>query len=432
MALASTGVHAQSTTAQDQVTFSKDVAPILYENCVSCHRPGEIAPMSLLTYAEARPWARAMRQKVTSRTMPPWFLDRHIGIQSYKNDPSLTDQEIDTIAKWVDAGAPQGNPADMPPMPNNAGASTWKIGEPDLVVEYPAYHVPATGPDLYGELFVPFGTDKPRYIKSIQTRIPDEASRKVVHHALSYAVSPNDDADNMGDDSGSGLFLVEYASGKSATFYPDDVGVLLPPDMNAKVSYHLHSIGEDVNARIQIGIQFYPEDYVPKHVQWSKQLGQDSALDIDVPAGEIARRDGYTRLNKNARLIAWQPHMHAIGSYQCLELIYPVTPVQRETVTCASWDYNWHTIYNYEDDVTPIVPKGTLLHVISWFDNTAENRANPDPKNWVGAGTGRTIDEMGFSWIGWYDMTDQEYADAIAARKAEREMSAPSGQQQQQ
>jgi len=168
---------------------------------------------------------------------------------------------------------------------------------------------------------------------------------------------------------------------------------------------------------------------VPKKVQWSKQLGQDAAPDLDIPSDAIVRRDGYTRLNSAAHITAWQPHMHIRGKYQCLELIYPGEPVRTETVTCASWNYNWHTIYNYQEDVAPIVPAGTLLHVISWYDNTTANRYNPDPKNWVGAGTGRTIDEMGFSWIGWYDLSDAEYKAALAARKAAANTT--TGQQQQ-
>jgi hypothetical protein len=117
---------------------------------------------------------------------------------------------------------------------------------------------------------------------------------------------------------------------------------------------------------------------------------------------------------------------------QCLELIYPGEPVKNETVSCARWNYNWHTIYNYEDDVAPIVPAGTLLHVITWFDNTPANKFNPDPKNWVGAGTGRTIDEMGFSWIGWYDLTDEEYKAELAARKTAQQQPRVTQQQQQQ
>jgi hypothetical protein len=351
--------------------------------------------------------------------MPPWFIDRTLGIQKYKNDPSLSDAEIATIVKWVDSGAAQGNPADMPAMPKPTDATAWRIGTPDLVVKYPAYTVPKAGPDLYGALFEPFGTTEDRYIKAIQTRVSDQGSRKVVHHALSYAVDPSDMSDT-GDDSGggSGQFLVEYASGKNAEIYPPDSGLLLQAGQNAKVSYHLHSIGEEVQAKMELGIVFYPKGEVPKHVRWSKQLGQEAATDLDIPANAVTRRDGYTRLNKAARLTAWQPHTHIRGKYQCLELIYPGQPVRTETVSCANWNYNWHTIYNYEDDVAPLVPAGTLLHVITWFDNTTANKFNPDPKNWVGAGTGRTIDEMGFSWIGWYDMTDDEYKAELAARKA--------------
>jgi hypothetical protein len=184
--------------------------------------------MSLLTYNDARPWARSIKERVSKREMPPWFLDKTIGIQKYKEDPSLTDEEVATIVKWVDSGAPQGNPADAPPPPKSDDVMAWKIGKPDLVVEYPVFHMPATGPDLYGQLTAPFNTTEDRYIKAIQTRVVDGNSRKVIHHALSFAVDPDDDS-AMGDDSGggSGQFLVEYASGKNATFYTDDTGLPL-------------------------------------------------------------------------------------------------------------------------------------------------------------------------------------------------------------
>ena len=421
----------QRPATEGQMTFTRDVAPILYRSCVRCHRPGEIAPMSLLTYTDARPWAQSIKQRVTRREMPPWFLDKTIGIQKYKNDPSLGDDEIATIIKWVDTGAMQGNPADMPTAPDFDDVTTWRIGTPDVIVKYPAFKMPAVGPDLYGTLTAAIGTTEDRYIKAIQSRVVDADSRKVVHHALSYAVEPGDESE-MGDDAGggSGLFLVEYASGKNATFAAPDSGMLLKPGQNARVSYHFHSIGAEVQAKIELGIVFYPKGYVPKHVQWSKQLGQESAPDLDIPANSIVRRDGYTRLNSAAKLTAWQPHMHIRGKYQCLELIYPGEPVKTETVTCASWNYNWHTIYNYEDEVAPIVPAGTLLHVISWFDNTAANKYNPDPKNWVGAGTGRTIDEMGFSWIGWYDLTDAEYKAELAARKTAQQPRTTTDRQQ--
>src|SRR5712691_3223976 len=163
----------RAPTVGAQVTFTKDVAPILYRSCIRCHRPEEIAPMSLLTYNDARPWAQAIKERVSKREMPPWFLDRTIGIQKYKNDPSLRDDEIATIVRWADAGAVQGNPADMPAMPNFDDMTTWRIGTPDLIVKYPAFKMPATGADLYGTLTASFGTTEDRYIKAIQSRVVD-------------------------------------------------------------------------------------------------------------------------------------------------------------------------------------------------------------------------------------------------------------------
>src|SRR5947207_6975811 len=192
-----------SPRADRPVTFTKDVAPIMNRSCVRCHRPDEIAPMSLLTYADARPWARSIKERVSKREMPPWFLDKTIGIQKYKNDPSLRDDEIATIVRWADSGAVQGNPADMPAMPNFDDMTTWRIGTPDLIVKYPAFKMPATGPDLYGILTAPFGTTEDRYIKAIQSRVVDINSRKIVHHALSFAVSPDEESET-GDDSGGG------------------------------------------------------------------------------------------------------------------------------------------------------------------------------------------------------------------------------------
>ena len=411
------GAAAQGTEAAP--TFANDVAPILYRSCVNCHRPGQIAPMSLLNYQEVRPWARSIRNKVETRAMPPWHLDRRLGIQAFKNDPSLTDGEIATILAWVDAGAPQGNPADTPAAPEFAPADAWQIGEPDLVVQFPTYTVPAAGPDLFGNLFTDMGLEEDRYITAIQTRPIGDKAREVVHHALSYAVEPSaDEADMSG-----GLFLVEYASGKQAEIYPPDSGLLLPGGSQARLSYHLHSVGEPVDAAVELGINFLPKDETPTHIRYSKQLGGSQGVTtgiLDIPAGEVSRSDGYARFSKAARITMFQPHMHMLGTYQCIEFIYPTQPVRAETVNCAGFDYNWHMNYNYEDDVAPLIPAGTILHVSSWFDNSAANRGNVDPSNWVGNG-GRTIDEMGFAWIGWHDMTDEEYEAAVVERQAARE-----------
>jgi hypothetical protein len=424
---------AQTPAGSRQPTFTKDVAPILQRSCVNCHRAGESAPMALMTYEDVRPWARAVKARTLAREMPPWHMDKTIGITKFKNDPSLSDDEIQTIARWVDGGAPRGNPADMPPLRQFAEAGTWDF-TPDLVVKFPPYRVPAAGPDLYGNIYADIPITKDRYIQAIQTRAATPQSRKVVHHALSYAVDDPDQAvsgdDSRGGDGGD--FLVEYASGKNAEWYTGDSGVLLKAGKKAMVSYHLHSVGEPVDAHIELAMKLHPEGYVPKHVRWSKQLAQSTA-ELDIPGNTIARVDGYTVLHQNARILSFQPHMHIRGKRQCLEFIYPTggPSAKAEMVSCSNFNYNWHINYTYADDVAPLVPKGTILHLITWHDNTSTNKGNPDPKNWVGDGQ-RTIDEMGFAWIGWYDLTDDQYRAELAARKALRERRTQTTQQQQQ
>ena len=424
---------AQTSSASDQPTFAKDVAPILQRSCVSCHRAGEMAPMSLQTYEEARPWARSIKARTASHEMPPFHIDKSIGITSFKNDPSLTSDEIATIGRWVDAGAPRGNPADMPAPRQFADTSAWQF-KPDIVVKFPAYKVPAAGPDLYGNLYADIPISKDRYIQAVQTRAATPGSRKVVHHALTYAVD-SDDKDVSGDDSAGvdgGDFLVEYASGKNAEVYTGDSGVLLQAGKKAMVTYHLHSVGEETDAMIEVAMKLFPEGYVPKHIRWSKQLAQPTS-DIDIPGGTVARIDGYVVMHKAARILSFQPHMHIRGKRQCLELIYPTggASAKTEMISCTNFSYNWHLNYTYNDDAAPLIPAGTMLHVITWHDNSPSNRANPDPKNWVGDGQ-RTIDEMGFAWIGWYDMTDEEYKAELETRKAERAKKANTTQQQQQ
>ncbi|MEX2583296.1 MAG: cytochrome c [Gemmatimonadota bacterium] len=402
-----------ASAEEEAVTYAGDVAAVLNENCVSCHREGGVAPMSLTTYEEVRPWARLIQLRTETRQMPPWHIDPNIGIQKFKGDISLSDEEIATLGDWVDSGAPMGDPAELPKSPEFATLEGWEIEDPDLVVEW-EYDVPAVGPDHFGDIYSePIELQEDRYIKAIESRAVDSNSRRVVHHALSYAQGPGTGGANE-------QFLVEYASGKRAEFYPDDAGVLLPAGTKVRLSYHMHPVGEEITAKFQLGIVLHPKGYEPTHRRWTKQLGQRSAL-IDLPPNQVTRTDGYVYFHENTKITAWQPHMHALGTYQCLELIYPTAgaTAKTETVNCARWDYNWHTIYNYADDVAPIAPKGTVGHIISYFDNTAKNAGNHDPDNWTGDGP-RTIDEMSFSWIGWVELTDEEYKAELQKREQSR------------
>ena len=239
------------------------------------------------------------------------------------------------------------------------------------------------------------------------------------------SVGDDPTANSANDDDG-GQFIVEYASGKAPEIFPEDSGILLKAGNSFKLGTHLHSIGEEVKAEIEVGMQLYPKGQVPKYIRYSTHHGDprpNADESLDIPAGEITRVDGYTLHSKPGKIIAFQPHMHTRGKYQCLELIYPSNPskvMKREIINCANWSYNWHLVYNYADEVAPIVPAGTIIHIISWHDNTTANRYNPDPKNWVGYGQ-RTIDDMGFAWIGWYDLTQEEYDQELAARTKARQ-----------
>jgi hypothetical protein len=424
MSVTLTGQTPERAT-QPAVTFTRDVAPIFQKSCQACHRAGQMAPMSLITYQEVRPWVRSIKQRVVDREMPPWGIDPHVGIQSFKNDPSLRRDEIDTIVKWVDGGAPMGNPADMPKARVFDDSAKWHIGQPDLVVTSPAHKVPAEASDWWGSYFVDTGLTEDRYIKAIESK-PGKTA--VVHHLLTFAVDGADDTDSNGDDSNAeaGEFLNEFAVGKNGDLFPEGSGRLLKAGSKIKFDFHYHSVGEEITDQSQLGIVFYPKGYVPKHLEYSKQLGQPTEP-LDIPSGAAwVRSDGYQRFNKSGKITAFQPHMHTRGKRQCIELIYPDN--KTEQISCSNFSFNWHIVHVYADDAAPIYPAGTVLHVISWHDNSA-NKINPDPRNWVGSGN-RTIDEMGFAWISWYDMTDEEYKVELEGRSGAKKATTTASPQQ--
>ena len=414
----------QSASSQAPVTFTKDVAPILQENCQVCHRPGSIAPMSLLTYEEARPWARSIKEQVILRQMPPWYIDKNVGVQHFSNDRSLTDDEINTIVKWVDAGAPQGRAADMPPARQFAASETWQIGEPDVIVTLPKdIVVKAKAPDQWPDILVDPRLTEDRYIKGVQI-IPMKGY-PVIHHIRTSIVEPSDAGRGSGqldDTDGSlevgeqGVFLNEYALGKQGDVFTDGSGRLIKAGTKVNFQLHVHSNGkEDIATNVALGLKFYPPGYVPKHVISSTTV---SAPQVDLrPHADNVRSDGYLVLKKAARLLSFQAHMHNRGKAECLEAIYPTGRV--ETLSCARFRFNWHINYVYGDDVAPLLPAGTVLHSIMWHDNSSRNPFNPDPDAQITYGQ-RTVDEMASAWISWYYMSDEELKAETEARRARR------------
>jgi mono/diheme cytochrome c family protein len=409
---------AQTANPEGPVTFAKDVAPILQKSCQNCHRPGSVAPMSLLTYEDARPWARSIKTKVAAREMPPWHIDKNIGITKFKDDPSLTDGEIATIAKWVDSGAPMGNPGDMPPPRQFNDSDRWHIA-PDVIVQMDKpYVLTAAGPDNIVDVLIDPGFKEDMYIAAIESKPLDAKSFKVVHHFTTNLVEdPNDDP--------TGLFLNEYALGKNADIFPPNSGRLVKAGTKINFNLHLNPRGEQTPVRVAVAWKVLPKGVVPKYVAFTQHMGD--VQDLDIPAGAISRHDGYFRLPKPALMASFQPHMHNRGKAQCIEAIYPDVradsarpgPARTETISCvSSYQFGWHITYPYADDVAPLLPAGTIMHVISWHDNTSANRWNPNPRNWVGQGQ-RSIDEMSFAWVTLTYLAEDDYQRRVAERTSQ-------------
>ncbi len=385
-----------------------------------------MAPMSLLTYADVRPWASAIKQRVAKREMPPWEIDRTIGIQNYKNDLSLSDAEIATVIGWIDSGAPEGNRSDLPPAKKFQPLDVWQIGTPDLVVEIPeTFIVKAVGPDVWPSITVDPHLPEDRYLVAVETR-PLEGF-DVVHHDTVNAIAPGtEDATTAGDGNSLGVFLTNYALGKNGDVYGNDAGRLLKAGSQIHFNVHFHSIGQERKVRIALALKFHPKGYVPKHINRVSSVGQVTDLDIPPHAANV-RFDGYTFLTKPSRLISFQPHMHNLGKSMCLEAIYPRVspehPTQVETLSCVDrFDFTFRQVYEYQDAAQPILPAGTVLHVIAGFDNSQGNKRSVDPENWVGYGN-RVNDEMSFAWVDQYDLTDEEYRQMTAERAAKKTQS---------
>jgi hypothetical protein len=366
--------------------------------------------MSLLTYEEARPWAKSIKQKVAAREMPPWYVDKNIGVRHFQNDVSLSDQEIATIVKWADGGAPKGDPADMPPPRKFDDSDQWHL-HPDLIVQLPKDRIiPAKGADQWIDVLVDAGLTEDRYIKGIEVK-PVRGFR-AVHHVTTSMKSEDDgdDGDNV-----QGAFLNEYALGKNADVFPDGAGRLIKAGTKINFNLHLHSIGQETPANVALALEFYPKGYKPKYSETTEKIGDPKDLDIP-PNTDNVRFDAYQTLAKPARLLSFQPHMHNRGKASCMEAIYPGGH-KVEMLSCVShYQFAWHLVYLYSEDDQPLLPAGTVLHLTSWYDNSQQNKFNPDPDNTITYGQ-RTIDEMGGAWVSYYTLSEEEYKQQVEARK---------------
>ncbi|PYR46875.1 MAG: hypothetical protein DMF89_20660 [Acidobacteria bacterium] len=399
-------------------TFAKDIAPILQQKCQACHQPNGMAPMSLITYEDVRPWASAIKRKTQAREMPPWDIDKTVGIQEFKNDISLSDAQIQTIVSWVDSGAPLGSRADLPPPVKWPDTTEWQaereLGRPpDLVIKSPPFTVKATGLDQWFEPKVKLDLTGTRWMMASETR-PVLRSRKLTHHANSFKRNPNRPGQST---------VSRFVIGKPYDALPKDVGTLFEPGDQVTFNIHYFPMGEEVrDAFVEVGVWFYPEGYVPKLKTNGPEGGTFSSYRntgdrpqvLLIPPNGRQMTQAMHVLQKPAKIYSVRAHMHLRGVAQSIEAIYP--DGHQEILSKMGWNHRWQITYQYEDHVQPLLPKGTVLVVTSWYDNTSANRNNPDPDQWVVHGR-RTGDDMSHAAVGitYYDR-EEDFRAAVNER----------------
>jgi mono/diheme cytochrome c family protein len=375
---------ASRAAAAATVTFAKDVAPILYSNCISCHRPGEVAPMSLRTYDEVRPWARSIKQKVQSRQMPPWFADPAHG--SFKNDARLTDTQIDTIVKWVDAGAPRGNAADEPKPP--ALTEGWQLGEPDYVITLPTIDVPAAGKDIFPTPNLTIDIPEDRWIRALEIR---PSNREVTHHTVLFLAGANVGQSGFID------LLGVWAVGTNATVYPEGVGRWIRKGQQLRTNLHYHPNGKAQTDTTRVGL-YFGRGELKKEV--ASAVAGDMAFRIPAGAKNHEMRALFP-IDQDINIVSYFPHMHFRGKDMTLTALLPDGKKQT-LLSVPSYDFNWQ-LYYYPTAPVPL-PKGTIVEAVAHYDNSADNPNNPDPTRDVTFGE-QTNDEMMF---GVFDFTPKD------------------------
>lgn len=432
---ASARVSAQRAAAAGDLTFTKDIAPILQRSCQNCHRPDGVAPMSLVTYEDVRPWVRSIKLRTSigprAGVMPPWYVEKNIGIQQFHNDPSLSDEEIAKIGRWVDAGAPRGNPADMPPAKVWADNRAWQIGTPDLILKSNELTVKGDAPDWWGEIpSIPTGLTEDRYVAALEIKEvndvessagPNRATvggRFVFHHMIwrTQVLDPNNpkpgEAPSIVADEESVNWPVHEVGRNPDFFDPKSARLLKAGSYIVSDSVHLHSNGRDTKSHLEIGFKFQPKDYKPTYRRAVFGLG--NGVDIDIKAMEPNQQlHAYTVLQQHTKIISFEPHLHAPGARMCLEAIWGYNI---QTLNCVGYDHNWVRGYDYTDDSAPLLPKGTILHIIGYMDNSPSNKNVPDPRNWQGSGN-RSVANMFIDLGMRVALTDEQFQEEMAKRR---------------
>jgi hypothetical protein len=395
-------------TAQTRaVTYHEDVVPVLQKHCQTCHRPGEAAPFSMLTYKDTRPWASSMKRAAVSRKMPPWHADPTVG--HFGNDRRLSQEEIDVIARWADTGAAEGDPKKAPaPLTFVEG---WNIGTPDKILEMPqAFSVPATGTIDYQWIVMPLGLEKDTWIEGVEVRPGD---RSVVHHVIAFYRRPGSNwlvdakpgipTPKGSGDSEAGMSdgaIGGYVPGLPAARLSPGRAILLPAGSDIVLQVHYNATGKATTDRTKVGIVYAQKDVVER----SFQIGLVNPGFVIPPGDPNYRVDADVTIDSDLRVLSFTPHMHLRGKSFEFRAVLP--DGSREVLLrVPKYDFNWQLTYELAEE--RVFPKGTKFEATATFDNSENNRFNPDPKASVRFGD-QTWDEMMVGFIDIAIKPDQD------------------------
>ncbi len=396
--MASPDPGAIPVTKASNVTFTKDVAPIVQQHCQSCHRPGEGTPFSMLSYEEARPWATAMKRMVVTRAMPPWFEDGHT--EKFENNRSLTQAQIDTIAAWVDAGAPKGDPKDMPPPLDFVKG--WTIPKPDKIYQLPrAFSVPATGILDYQYVILPTGFTKDTWVQDVEAAPTD---RSVVHHIVAYVRTPGSNyfkgqpegeffvappaktGEKAAKDDVPSDWLVGYAPGQPPDMFVPGQAKLIPAGSDIVLEVHYMPEGKATTDQANLGLVLAKE--APAERVMTLQAGNEK---FRIPPGDPDYRvDASYTFRREVTLLGLHPHMHMRGKDMSYRLVFP-NGETRSILNVPHYNWHWQLWYNLAKPIT--LPAGTRVECTAHYDNSAKNPENPDPSKTVTWGQ-QSFDEM--------------------------------------
>jgi len=392
-------------------TYTDDVAEIINNNCVVCHREGGIGPMSFETYEQVRPWAPLIQMRVANREMPPYAYDHGIGIQDLQGDWRLSQDEIDTVVAWVNNGSLYGDQDTVVQPPSMRDPDAWNFegdfGTPDVIIPSVAIDIPANGNDLWHKHLVPSGLTEDRCIRAVQVK-PRGNAKAVVHHANSSIITAE----------GREGMLTEYAMGKWGEIVPEEVCRTLPA--NAQVSWDIHMFPGGLGAMapggmikdnvVEIGLWLYTEEE-SRELKYKQDLSlyrlgnQD---DLVIPPNGYQMTQGFHTFDHPVRLDSFQPHGHLRMNAASLEIFYPETGRTEAVSQISNWSATWHHSHLYDPDVAPLIPAGAVIILKQWYDNTANNPNNPDPDMWVMGGS-RTGDEMTHAWLAITHLDEEGY-----------------------